>query len=276
MVIVSSRPSRLQATVRQLSLRSISSIGEDTVEEVADDEFTYSPSGYSTKDPSGSFGFNDSKSAKGSGFNYSASVETSFISPTQSVEHSPFSHYAGDSFGSSSNNSNNNIKNNTNNINTNNHNSSGRPPVPVSPSSMSAANERSRYATSHNHGSSSSCNAGSNMDDEGDFDSTDLLGRNDSRPVSLNSNDSASLAGIALLDTTSGSDGDSGKHRPSDARTHSAEEVAVLVVTGLPANAQKVVVAVVEDSSSKQKSRQLSLKQFFQPAAKVNVNTSAD
>lgn len=255
---VASRPVLLQSAAKQISLQSVSSIGEDPDEDYEDNEFTYSSATSAAMTPkhlsnAGSFNLGDTGSFR---------LDTSFMHSPQSSdqsENSPFASYSSDNF-------------------------RGRPPSGSSFSGLISSGMHSNTATVLSRRANQQMDsASSSVDEDGTDDA--VAAYKDSRPVSLNSlnsNDSSQLAGIAISSDSTSSEWDGvqggllpllptmtalekSSGRPEGVRM---SKTATAAVAAAGVCAEKTD-AVPDDG--KPKSRQLSLTQFFKPAPKPTV-----
>lgn len=260
--VVASRPQRLNMAMKQLSLQSVSTIGEDGAEDYLEDEFNYS-SASSLSPMHSSSSLNLGLSASNS---QSFRIDTSFMlspqSSTQSLETSPFAQYANESF-------------------------RGRPPsgsAPM-PSAQTSIYPPNATAPALLRRTFQLDGVTSHVDDEGEPEGINALAMSkDSRPVSLNSmtsNDSSQLAGIAIGSSSGEWEGrtDQGSHSPKEEQRRGARPEGIRLSRG-KSSLSTTSIAIAEvplttpveskvEAKPEGGKRQLSLTQFFKPMARA-------
>lgn len=270
--VVASRPVFLHAKDKQLSIQTVSSIGEDAAEDYLDDEdeFTYSAPTSANMTPkyphSGANSF-----TLGTSSSSSFKMDTSFMLSPQSSEqsletNSPFSNLNSDSF----------------------RNGNGRPPSGATPLSLTHAGMHAHSGstasipTITNAATAASAGLPRRPHQHGTTDGADVEGSEleagkdkDSRPASmnsLNSNDSSHLAGIAISNSSTSSEWDAGVQQ--EEKSSRPGGIRISKTPSVPTTAGACASVGKEDivsEESKPKSRQLSLMQFFKPAPKASA-----
>ena len=262
---VASRPTRLTSAMKQLSMQSVSTIGEDGVEDENpdDEDYTYSSASLSPKHSSSSLNLSSRDSFR---------IDTSFLlspqSSTQSLECSPYN-------GADS--------------------ARGRPPsgsVPSATTSIYPPNAtapnllRRTFLLDVAAGTRDSASSGSQVEESGDGEGKDSrpvsltsVTSTDSRRVSLTSVASTDsyLAGIAIASGSSSGSVDPWDHRehgnpspaqvlPTDTRRRSSRPEGVRLSRG---GKTSIAEVAVESPDAQKGKKQLSLMQFFKPVVRT-------